>query len=394
MESLLSKLKDPEYLNNDNESVMGRLEWLNHLSLIFNLTLSIPSISPSSSSLKTEAFLNTLIENFTKLPLKPISLYRSQSSVKCISFKELFLIFEHDFGKTLTWDQIMEEIMGYDAQFKVHKRKGSESPGSLDLNELVFISKRLGSSSVDYESEHKNRSRKLSDLRIPQTPPGIEGFSFQGDNFTPTPGGSHEFTTFSRACLRVPEFHESLTGSSHTETKLDLSFKKISVLSQKLPLGLIQLNLSHNQIERFPNLEELEKLEYLNLSWNFITSLAGARPLKGLKELYLAHNKLQEIDSLAFCEELAIFDVSYNKIHSVQALAGFYQSRNLRAVDLEGNLLAQQGGYKEKVLALAPQLVELSSKGICKLTKFPKSLKKWKSKELKKSKSFRSKKNK
>ena len=392
MESLLSKLKDPDYLKNDNESVMDRLEWLNHLSLIFNLTLNIPLRSPSSSSLKTEAFLNTLIENFTRLPLKPISLYRSQSSVKCISFKELFIIFEHDFGKTLTWDQIMERIMAYDAQFNVHKRQGSESPGSLDLNELVFISKRLGSSSADYESEPKIRSRKLSDLRIPQTPPSIGGFSLQGENVTPR--GSHEFMTFTRACLRVPEFHEGLAGYSNNETKLNLSFKKISVLSQKLPLGLIQLNLSHNQIERFPNLEELKKLEFLNLNWNFITSLGGTRPMNGLKELYLAHNKLQEIDSLGFCEDLVIFDLSYNKIHSVQALAGLCQNRNLRAVDLEGNLLTQQSGYKDKVLALVPQLVELSSNGICKLTKFPKSMKKWKTKELKKSNSLRSKKHK
>lgn len=394
MESILSKLKDPEYLNNENDSVMGRLDWLNHLSLIFNLSLNTPSIKPSSASIKTEAFLNTLIENFTKLPLKPVSIYQKETSVKCISFKEIFLIFEHDFGKVLNWDQVMERIMAFEVLSNEHRRHGSESPGSLDLNELVFISKRIGSSSVDYDSEHGSRSRRVSDLRIPHTPPALEGFSFLGENFTPTPGGSHEFTTFTRACLRVPEFHESLLGADTKETKLDLSFKKLSVLNQSIPLTLIQLNISHNQLERIPNLEELEKLEYLNLSWNLIKNFAGTRRMKALRELYLGHNKIQEVDSLTFCEGLVILDVSFNKINSIQTLAGLHLSKNLRAVDLEGNVFAQQAGYKEKILTLAPQITDFGNKGLCKLTKFPKSLKKWKQRGLKKSNSLKNKKHK
>ena len=101
MQSLLDKLRSSDDENLE-ESVMSRLDWLNYLCKIYNLTACCISIQPSSSLIKTEAFLNTLIENITNFPLVKFENYNQLSSVKCISFKEIFQCFETDFGKILS----------------------------------------------------------------------------------------------------------------------------------------------------------------------------------------------------------------------------------------------------------------------------------------------------
>ena len=288
----------------------------------------------------------------------------------------------------------MEKLMSFQVPSKGHRRGGSESPGSLDLNELVFISKKLSSSSVDYDNEAEHRSQRLGDLRIPQSPPAFESVSFLTGNFTPSPKGSQDLSSFARASLRVPEFGESLMSAviQKSDSKLSLSCKKISILTQKLPNTLIELNLSHNHIERIPNLEELDRLEYLNLSWNFISSLSGARKIKGLKELYLAHNRVSEIESLGFCENLVLFDVAYNKISSLGVLNGLVHAKHLKALDIEGNSVTHLNGFKEKISLLLPQVVEFGRIGVFRLTKYPHNLNKGKKKELKKSNSLKAKK--
>lgn len=371
MESILNRTGGSE-----NENVMGRLEWLNHLSLIFNLTASMPMISPCSVSVTTEAFLNTLIDNFSRLPLKPFAEYKKSSTVKCISFKDVFVMFENDFGRILNWDHIMEKVMSYECDCHGHKRGRSESPGSIDLNELVFISK-LSSSSVDYDYENEHHSQRLGDLRIPHTPPNLENNSFIAisGNFTPSPRDSQDLSN--KASLRVPDFGESLKSmmmkKSENNTKLNLSCKKLAILTQPLPNTLVQLNLSHNNIEKIPNLENLEKLEYLNLSWNFIQSLAGCRPLRTLRELYLAHNKISEIEEIGKFDGLVIVDLSFNHIQTLNAVIPVGKLTELRVLDLEGNNAVKGVGWKDRILAIAPGICEFSNRGILKYSRYSKN---------------------
>ncbi|OMJ85939.1 hypothetical protein SteCoe_12642 [Stentor coeruleus] len=399
MESLLSKMRGSDYedLENDNEKVMGRLEWLNHLSLIFNLTASIPSLTPCSSSITTEAFLNTLIENLSRLPLIPYSNYRKTSSVRCLSFKEVFTLFENDFGKVMNWDYILEKVMNFAYPTPGHRRgERSESPGSIDLNELVYISK-MSSSSVDYDYENEHKSQKLGDLRIPHTPPSIESPEIQGKSgkLTPSPRGSQDFFQNTRASLRVPEISDNarLIGVNNSEEKgfsawakqesasyerfsvgdnmhVNLSCRKISILSMKLPNTLVELNLSHNRLTRMPSLDDIDCLECLNLSWNLLTAVTGTRKLRGLKELYLAHNKISEVEALNYCENLVILDLSFNKVQYFQGISGLSSVKSLRVLDIEGNTITKQIGFKENLASMLPQVVELNSKNIGKYTKF------------------------
>ncbi|OMJ78699.1 hypothetical protein SteCoe_21418 [Stentor coeruleus] len=379
MESLLNKMRGSDYEEHENDKVMGRLEWLNHLSLIFNLTASIPSLSPCSASITTEAFLNTLIENISKLPLLPYNIYKKSTSIRCLSFKEIFILFENDFGKVINWDYIIEKVMGFSYPTPGHKRgERSESPGSIDLNELVYIS-RLSSSSMDYDYENEHRSQRLGDLRIPQTPPGVQSASFQlaTGMFTPSPRGSSDFNSNNRASLRVPELGENyknLQPANEDTTKLNLSCRKITILSIKLPNTLIELNLSHNRLSRMPNLEDIDHLEYLNLSWNLITSVTGTRKLRELRELYLAHNRINETEALNYCESLVILDLSYNKIQYFQGISGLTSVKSLRLLDIEGNSIVKQIGFKENIATILPQVVELTSKNIRKYSKISNDL--------------------
>ena len=371
MESLLNRVGGSE-----NEHVMGRLEWLNHLSLIFNLTANLPMISPCSISITTEAFLNTLIDNFSRLPLRPYSEHGSKSSVKSISFKDVFIMFENDFGRILNWDHIMEKVMSFEINHNTHRRGGSESPGSIDLNELVFISK-LSSSSVDYDYENEHRSQRLGDLRIPHGPQnmGSDSFIAISGNFTPSPRDSQDFGN--KASLRVPELGDNLISlvmkQSENSTRLNLSCKKLVILSQQLPSTLIQLDLSHNRIERLPNLEYLEKLDYLNLSWNCIQGLNGCKPLKSLKELFLSHNKISEINEIELFDKLVIMDLAFNQISSVNAVFNVGKVADLKVLVLEGNTITKLSGWKEKILGIAPWISEFSCSGVLKFSKYPQS---------------------
>jgi hypothetical protein len=357
-------------MQNENDYVMGRLQWLNHLSLVFNLTANCPLLSPSSSSVTTEAFLNKLIENFSHLSLEPKSSYNEKSSIKSLSFKDLFTLFEDDFGQILTWDRIMEKVVFFEVQSKKHRRGGSSSPGSIDLNELVFIS-RL-SSSVDLEAEP--RSARLGDLRIPQTPPSVDSGSFiaiSGD-YTPKVQESMDFSV--KTSLRVPEISSDLISmmkkQSQVVQKLNLSCKKLAVVSQNLPNTLIQLDISHNHLEKMPCLQHLERLELLNLSWNFLTHLTGEGP-RALKELYLAHNRLENVEAVDFYNNLIILDVSFNKIQNFSALSSCSTLEDLQVLDVEGNPLTTVTGWKERLSNQFPTIACFDNKSLSKFSKFP-----------------------
>jgi hypothetical protein len=379
MESLLNKIRGPEY--NEHEKVMSRLEWLSHLSMIFNITAGVPLILPVSSSITTEAFLNTLIENFHNLPLMGLALYSKTSTVKALSFKDVFICFEHDFGKFINWDYIMEKILDFNKVKQGHSmRDGSDSPGSIDLNELVFISK-LTSSSVDYDYETDHRSQRIGDLRIPQTPPGLENRSFPAPGeYTPSPRDSQDFNSFSSRALRVPELGDSfrtyvLSKENEDNIRLNLSYKKISTLSIKLPLTLIELDLCHNRLARMPNLEDLERLEYLNLSWNLLTSVTGLKKILNLKELYLSHNRIHDLENLSGCESLVIIDAGHNKISFFQNISALAELISLKLLNLDGNSIIKQIGFKENLANILPNIEEFDLKNIYKFTAFQNNLK-------------------
>jgi hypothetical protein len=161
-----------EKASSTQHKVLERIDWLHYLNVIFNKTANDTAIRTSSSSITVEAFLNTLIESVSvshsqDLPLVDAHDFAARSRVQALTLEEVFMCFEADFGKTLTWDDIMDQVM----QLKRVSYEEAESPRSIDVNELVYISRRSNSSGEMPGEEFTRSPRIKSDLRIPQTPP-------------------------------------------------------------------------------------------------------------------------------------------------------------------------------------------------------------------------------
>lgn len=96
----LNQVRGPEYALNAKEKVMDRMDWLNHLRLVFNMTANSYTLNSSSISVTTEAFLNKLIENVPRFPL--MSSDEIPHNVQYLSFQDIFESFEGEFGQTLS----------------------------------------------------------------------------------------------------------------------------------------------------------------------------------------------------------------------------------------------------------------------------------------------------
>ena len=101
-----------------------------------------------------------------------------------------------------------------------------------------------------------------------------------------------------------------------------------------------------------------------------LISLSGIKKLNNLKELYLAHNRITEIEHLASCENLIILDSSYNKLQNFQAIAGIEELKSLKILNLEGNGIVKQLGFKENITTLIPSITNLNPKNVEKFSKF------------------------
>lgn len=133
---------------------------------------------------------------------------------------------------------------------KPHLENVPESPRSIDINELVYIS-RISNNSMEVE-EIDTRPRRLSDLRIPQA-------QHEPLSFTVNLSMTQQDTTRSWA--------NTINVSSSSNQKIfNLSSRKLSRLNEKLPYNLIILNISHNQFSHIPNLDNFGLLEHLDIS--------------------------------------------------------------------------------------------------------------------------------
>lgn len=353
------------------------------------------SLKSITNSITTEAFLNTLLDNISRLPLLAKDFYRRSSSVQSLSFDSVFSCFESDFGKHLTWDYVMNQIVMLSIRSDSFVDEGMpESPKSIDLNELVYIS-RFSNSSPDIE-DVEQRLPRVGDLRIPQTPPGL-----RGENDFTSSVHHREFSASSRisldaspyanngrsAPLRLPDFHESIqkiqdsqliTFSEPQEEiensrdedvykpqgALNLSGKKMTSLKQILTSNILILNLSNNRFSKIPHFGSVNNLEVLDLSWNLLETVQGLSNLKLLKELYLSHNLITKMNTLSQNECLALVDISSNKIQQFQCFAALAQNKRLRVLSVTGNKILKSRDFKRNVEALLPQIIVLNPENI------------------------------
>ncbi|NWV12186.1 LRC46 protein, partial [Ptilonorhynchus violaceus] len=165
----------------------------------------------------------------------------------------------------------------------------------------------------------------------------------QGDTLCGGPEETSPGVTLSDSLVvarsRPPLFSSRATGLLPTST-IRLDRENISSIGKLQRLEEIHsLYLQQNQIEKIENLESFPNLRFLCLAGNRIQRVENLRPLPHLCALDLSHNQIRVLDT----EELP---------HSLQIL------------DLTGNECTLQQGYRDRVVAALPHLLQLDARPI------------------------------
>jgi hypothetical protein len=106
--------------------------------------------------------------------------------------------------------------------------------------------------------------------------------------------------------------------------ELGLRNNQITRIDRALPKSLTKLDLYDNLIHRIQNLDDLENLTSLDLSYNKIKHIKGVKHLKKLKELFFVQNGISRIEELDGLSSLTSLELGANRIrvdlHQVMAL--------------------------------------------------------------------------
>ena len=110
-----------------------------------------------------------------------------------------------------------------------------------------------------------------------------------------------------------------LSLSYYTDVKeLGLRNNQITRIDPGLPSSLVKLDFYDNLIHRIQNLDGLENLTSLDLSYNKIKHIKGVKHLKKLKELYFVQNGISRIEELDGLENLISLELGANRIRVQQ----------------------------------------------------------------------------
>lgn len=136
----------------------------------------------------------------------------------------------------------------------------------------------------------------------------------------------------------IPEGAEDESAYWPMIQDLKLQNNKIKEIGKLNLPNLRRLDLSNNVIDKISEeFEGLEKLEYLDLGINSISSLENLKNMPELKELYLKNNKIHKFTGLANCSSLTILSLRGNNI------SGFEEElpalENLSYLNMRGTML-------------------------------------------------------
>ncbi|KAI5732476.1 hypothetical protein M8J76_000703 [Diaphorina citri] len=147
-------------------------------------------------------------------------------------------------------------------------------------------------------------------------------------------------------------------------TVLNLRDKRISSLDDSLAQfqKLQYLNLSWNQIQSIADFQMPQSLFHLNLEMNFLSDIVLSQPrftTSCLVYLNLARNKFSDdsdLSPLNHLPYLLMLDLSYNNIHSLGTLWRVLNMGTLRSLNLIGNPCSVTENYFIQVVTHGPRL--------------------------------------
>ncbi|TMS18751.1 Nischarin [Larimichthys crocea] len=137
-------------------------------------------------------------------------------------------------------------------------------------------------------------------------------------------------------------------------TTLDMSHNCISTIdsSVKLIPKVEFLDLSYNQLSTVENLQHLYNLVHVDLSYNSLRVLEAAHTRLGnIKTLSLAGNQLDQLTGLTKLYSLVNLDLSHNQLAQLEEIRNIGSLPCLEKLNLSSNPMCIIPDYRTKVLA-------------------------------------------
>ncbi|XP_058487650.1 nischarin [Solea solea] len=137
-------------------------------------------------------------------------------------------------------------------------------------------------------------------------------------------------------------------------TTLDMSHNCISTIdsSVKLIREVEFLDLSYNQLSSVENLQHLYNLVHVDLSYNSLRVLEAAHTRLGnIKTLNLAGNQLNQLTGLTKLYSLVNLDLSHNQLAQLEEIKNIGSLPCLEKLNLSNNPMCIIPDYRTKVLA-------------------------------------------
>ncbi|XP_027857764.1 nischarin isoform X2 [Xiphophorus couchianus] len=137
-------------------------------------------------------------------------------------------------------------------------------------------------------------------------------------------------------------------------TTLDMSHNRIGAVddSVKLIPKVEFLDLSYNQLSSVENLQHLYSLVHVDLSYNRLRSLEAAHTRLGnIKTLSLAGNQLETLSGLSKLYSLVNLDLSHNQLAQLEEIRNIGALPCLEKLNLSSNPMCIIPDYRTKVLA-------------------------------------------
>lgn len=131
------------------------------------------------------------------------------------------------------------------------------------------------------------------------------------------------------------------------------SISQIGATAVTLVPKLRNLNVSHNWLSSVANLSSLSDLEHLTLSNNRIEHLTEIHTRLGnVKSLNLAQNNLRRLDGLSKVYGLVSLDVRCNQISDLETVRCISCLPCLEVLTLTGNSVTTMLDFRTKVLTM------------------------------------------
>jgi len=245
----------------------------------------------------------------------------------------------------LSYNQIAKiENMETLAKLKILEINNNYIQNFSDLNHLKNNNPALEELSIRSNPFTSSRNYKPRVLSILPNLKKIDGFSvMEKDKEILTKAQNIEISkglVMAGSKFSISAIHDS--SIMFDQDTAQLSPGKRKVISENWEQYVIELNLSHQKIDKITLLNAFTGVRILNLSDNKITKIEGLEGCKMLEELNLEKNKITQTEGLSTLLNLRKLDLGKNKI---QTITGIDSLENLVQLSIEDNIIQSLSGF-------------------------------------------------